>query len=419
MFLYTLWGNRERTKGISKNGMLQVLSLDDAKDKLLMLAQKKSVCYERAPLLSCCGCNLAQDVYSNEDLPAFDRSAVDGFAVASGDTFGASAAQPSLLRLTGEVKMGERARAPVESGTCATVWTGGEIPHGADAMVMLEEAELLGSMVAVEHATAPGRHIVFRGDDVNKGELLLRAGIRLGAREIGLLAALGITDTRVKRRLRVGVLSTGDELVDPAQTPVDGQIRDSNGVMLLCACQEEGVNASFFGRVADEEAALLSALEKAAGACDLLLLSGGSSAGAKDAAYRCMAKLGEPLFHGLALKPGKPTLAGKIREMIVVGLPGHPAAAYLVFHALVRPLIAAMKGEPLVERTVRARLTQAVPSNDGREELLPVRIRGEEAEPVAIKSGLISPLTRANGYIRIPRDTEGLPKGATVDVILF
>ena len=399
--------------------MLQVLSLDDAKSRLLSLAQKKVTFNERTPLPSCCGCILAEDVNSAEDLPAFDRSAVDGFAVASCDTFGASAAQPSLLRLIGEVKMGERATMSIESGCCASVWTGGEIPLGADAMVMLEEAELLGGMVAAEHATAPGRHVVFRGDDVKKGQLLLRAGTRLSAREIGLLAALGITEVTVKRRLRVGILSTGDELIDPAQTPVGGQVRDSNGIMLAAACQETGADAVFFGRIPDDEAVLLAGLSKAAGECDLLLISGGSSAGAKDAVYRCLTKLGEPLFHGLALKPGKPTLAGQIGETIVVGLPGHPAAAYLVFHELVRPLIAALKHEPLVARTVRARLTQAVPSNDGREELLPVRVCGEMAEPIAIKSGLIAPLTRANGYIRVPRDTEGLPKEAPVDVNLF
>ncbi|MEA4913585.1 MAG: gephyrin-like molybdotransferase Glp [Christensenella sp.] len=399
--------------------MLQVLPLEDAKRMLLTFSQKKSDFSERVQLSACCGRVLAENVDSEEDLPAFDRSAVDGFAVVSRDTFGASAAQPSLLRLIGEVKMGERAQISIERESCVTVWTGGELPPGADAMVMLEEAEQLGGTVAVEHATAPGRHVVFRGDDVKKGELLLPAGTRVGARETGLFAALGVTEVTVKRRLRAGVLSTGDELIDPSETPLGGQIRDSNGAMLLAACQEAGIDARFFGRVPDDEAVLLSALEKAAGECDLLLLSGGSSAGAKDAAYRCLSKLGEPLFHGLALKPGKPAFAGRIGETIVVGLPGHPAAAYLVFHALVRPLIAALKNEPLAERTVRAMLTQAVPSNDGREELLPVCVCDEKAEPIAIKSGLISPLSRADGYIRIPRDAEGLPKGATVDVILF
>jgi molybdopterin molybdotransferase len=217
----------------------------------------------------------------------------------------------------------------------------------------------------------------------------------------------------------VGILSTGDELIDPAQTPIGGQIRDSNGEMLLAACREAGAEARFLGRVPDEEETLHLAMRQGAETCDLLLLSGGSSAGAKDAACRCLDSLGEVLFHGLALKPGKPAFAGKIGKTIVVGLPGHPAAAYLVFHALVRQILAALSGGEVVERTARATLQCAAPSNEGREELLPVRLSEGKAEPVALKSGLLSPLTRANGYVRIPRDTEGLPKGAPVDVILF
>ena len=316
--------------------------------------------------------------------------------------------------------MGERAGFSLADGTCAAVWTGGELPPGADAMVMLEQAERLpGGLIAVEESAAPGRHIVFRGDDVKAGEALLAAGTRLTAREIGLLAALGVTEAEVFARPRVGILSTGDELIDPAQTPVGGQIRDSNGEMLLAACREADAESHFLGRVPDEEDVLYRAMKSGAEACDLLLLSGGSSAGAKDAACRCLGNLGEVLFHGLALKPGKPAFAGKIGSTIVVGLPGHPAAAYLVFHALVRPLLATLSGGEIVERTARATLLSAVPSNEGREERLPVRLRDGMAEPVALTSGLLSPLTRANGYIRIPRDTEGLQKGAPVDVILF
>ena len=400
--------------------MLQVLSLEDAIQIMCRVAENTSIFSEREQISACCGRILAKDVCSTEDLPAFDRSAVDGFAVVSRDTFGASAAQPSLLRLAGEVKMGERAGFSLVDGTCAAVWTGGELPPGADAMVMLEQAERLpGGLIAVEESAAPGRHVVFRGDDVKSGEVLLAAGTRLTAREIGLLAALGVTEVDIFTRPRVGILSTGDELIDPAQTPVGGQIRDSNGEMLLAACREAGAEARFLGRVPDEEETLHLAMRQGAEACDLLLLSGGSSAGAKDAACRCLASLGEVLFHGLALKPGKPAFAGKIGNAIVVGLPGHPAAAYLVFHALVRPLLAAMEGFEVVERTARATLQSAAPSNEGREELLPVRLSDGMAEPVALKSGLLSPLTRANGYVRIPRDTEGLPKGAPVDVILF
>lgn len=400
--------------------MLNVLTLEEAQNLVLKIAKKHEFLVESVPLESVLGRVLAKSIAADADLPAFDRSAVDGFAVLSRDTFGASAALPSLLRLAGEVKMGERAGFALGAGTCAAVWTGGELPQGADAMVMLEEAETLpGGLVAVEAAAVPGRHVVFRGDDVKRGEPLLPAGRRLSARDVGLLAALGVAEAPISARPRVGVLSTGDELIDPGETPAGAQIRDLNGPMLTAACEEAGADARFFGRVPDDEAALKRAMREAAERCDLLLLSGGSSAGAKDAAARCLEALGRVFFHGLALKPGKPTLAGMTGGTLTIGLPGHPAAAYLVFHALVRPVIAAMAGEELRETIVTAALTQAVPSNHGREELMPVRLKGAEAEPLFIKSGLVRPLTRADGYIRIPRDAEGLPGGARVDVILF
>ena len=400
--------------------MLHVQSLDQAKFLLLNIIKKGTFLSERVYVSRCGGRVLAEDVVSSEDLPVFDRSAVDGFAVVSSDTFGASAAQPSLLFSKGEVKMGERAAVSLSAGECAVVWTGGELPHGADAMVMLEAAQSLpGGLIAVETSAAPGGHVVFRGDDVRAGDVLLPAGKRLSARDIGLLAALGVTGVLVAAQPRVGILSTGDELIDCEKTPLGGQIRDVNGAMLLSACKEAGADARFCGIVPDEEAALLAAMREAGKDCDLLLVSGGSSAGAKDAVSRCLGKLGSVLFHGLALKPGKPTLAGQTEDTLVIGLPGHPAAAYLVFHALVRPLLAAMAGAALTQRTAQATLTQVAPSNHGREELLPVRLREGYAEPVALKSGLILPLTRADGYIRIPRDTEGLEKGAQVEVILF
>ncbi len=400
--------------------MLQVLALDEARALLLRKIKKANKKTDRLALPDALGRILAEDVKANDDLPSFNRSAVDGFAVSARDTFGASAALPALLRLAGEVKMGERAELSLNADECAAVWTGGELPHGADAMVMLEDAETLpGGLVAVESPAAPGRHIVFRGDDGKEGETLLCASTRLSAREIGLLAAFGVTQIEVRRRPRVHILSTGDELIDPAETPQNAQIRDCNGPMLTAACEQAGADARFLGRVPDDEQTLLNEMRSAAENCDLLLLSGGSSAGAKDAAVRCLSSLGEVFFHGLALKPGKPTLAGEIDEMPVIGLPGHPAAAYLVFHAMVRPLIFALSGAMLQERTTKAALTEAVPSNHGREELLLVRLDGEQAIPIHAKSGLVSPMTQADGYVRIPRETEGLPKGARVEVILF
>lgn len=400
--------------------MLHVHSLEEAGRILKKMSEIYVKSTESIPLGRSAGRILAEDIVSGEDLPPFDRSAVDGFAVVSRDTFGASPAQPALLRLTGEVRMGERAQFSLRAGECAAVWTGGETPEGADAMIMLEEAQALpGGMIAVEASASPGRHIVFRGDDVRAGETVLSAGRRIAARDIGLLAALGTARVEVSARPRVKILSTGDELVRPDAQPKEGQLRDVNGAMLFAACLEAGAEAEFCGIVPDDEAALRDAIARACAECDLLLLSGASSAGAKDAAPRCLASLGEVAFHGLALKPGKPAFAGRIGQTLVVGLPGHPAAAYLVFQTLVRPLIAALAGETLERRTVSAILGQSAPNNHGREELLPVRVLDGIAEPVALKSGLIAPLCRADGYIRIPRDTEGLLKGASVEVDLF
>ncbi len=400
--------------------MLQVILLETAVEKLLIEARFVQARIEKVPLSSALGRVLARNAVTDEDIPSFSRAAVDGYAVVAADTFGASSALPALLRLAGEVKMGERPTFDISQGMCAAVWTGGELPAGADAMVMLEDAEALnGGLIAVEAPTAPGRHIVFRGDDARKGQLVLPAGKRLSPLDIGALAALGAAEVTVAARPRVCVLSTGDELVDVAQQPAGAQMRDCNGPMLMAACERAGADAKFLGRVADDEGALLERMRACTKDCDLLLLSGASSAGAKDAAARCLGALGEVFFHGVAVKPGKPTLAGRIDKTLVVGLPGHPAAAYLMFQALVRPLLASLQRETLQNRTYPARLTSAVPSNHGREELVAALLTGEEAEPVANKSGLITTLACADGYFTIPRDTEGLPQGARVDVILF
>jgi len=400
--------------------MLQVIPLEKGRERLTSEAALRTVCAERAELNRAAGRVLAEDIVAGEDLPAFSRASVDGWAVVAADTFGVSASLPALLRLAGEVKMGEHASFALQPGTCAAVWTGGELPRGADAMVMLEEAETLsGGIVAVETSTVPGRHIVFRGDDTRRGTVVFSKGKRLSPRDIGVLAALGVSKIPVAKRPRVCVLSTGDELVDPSETPVGAQIRDCNGPMLTAACERAGAEVLLCSRVPDDETELLERMRSLAEYCDLLLLSGGSSAGEKDAGVRCLGALGEVFFHGLAVKPGKPVFAGKIGGSLVIGLPGHPAAACLMFCELVLPLLAALQGEIHWQRTLPARLAAAVPSNHGREELVPVLLAGEEANPLISKSGLIAALARADGYIRIPRDTEGLLTGARVDVILF
>lgn len=400
--------------------MLKVIPLDEALERVLAGVKTAVFRPQSVPLSAAGGRVLAEDAVAGENLPAFTRSMVDGYAVSASDTFGASAAQPSLLKLTGEVKMGERAAFSLSPGECAAVWTGGELPEGADAMVMLEDAESLpGGWVAVESPSAPGRHVVFQGDDAKPGEIAAAAGKQLSARDIGALAALGYSAIPVLAKPRVCVLSSGDELIDCADTPSGAQIRDCNGPMLTAACELDGATTRFCGRVPDDEETLLAAMQEHAPSCELLLLSGGSSAGAKDAAARCLSSLGEVFFHGIAVKPGKPTFAGRIGETLVVGLPGHPAAAYMMFQTLVRPVLAALQGIPLREEKVPSRLSVSLPSNHGREELVAVRLENGRAVPIVAKSGLVVPLAKADGYIRIPRDAEGLMRDAPVDVILF
>ena len=400
--------------------MFHVLSLEKACEILNKICLMHPLEPETVPLALSPGRVIAKSAAAAEDVPGFHRSTVDGYAVMAADTFGASAAMPALLRQTAEVKMGQAADVSLRSGECAVVPTGGELPRGADAVVMLEDAQAFaGAMIAVEKPAAPGNHIIFAGDDAKKGSVVIAAGKRLLPQDIGALAALGYAEVQVARRPRVCVLSTGDELVDPSQTPKDGEVRDVNGGMLTAAAEAAGADATFCGRVPDEKTLLAGRIRDCAEKCEMLLLSGGSSVGAKDAAAECVSEQGELLFHGLAVKPGKPTFAGRIGRTLVIGLPGHPAAAFFIFQLLVRPALEAMMRQTGAVRMIPARLRAAVPSNTGREEYVAVRLDGGEAEPLMSKSGLISVLARADGYIRIPRDTEGFSSGAKVDVRLF
>lgn len=313
--------------------------------------------------------------------------------------------------------MGEACALTLSAGECLAVPTGGALPQNADAMVMLEDTERLGAAtVAVLKPAAPGRHVIFAGDDVRRGEAVLPMGRRLMARDIGTLAAMGIAKPLVVKRPRVAILSTGDELVPPAETPRLGQMRDVNGPMLAAMCASVGAQARFFGIVPDDESALTDAVRTAAQQADLVLLSGGSSVGARDAAEQVFGGLGTVLFHGLAMKPGKPTIAASIGGIPVLGLPGHPVAAYFVFQLLVRPLLNRMQGAAETPLTETATLSLAIPSNHGREEYVPVRLMDGQAVPMMTKSGLISTLARADGYVRIPRDCEGLGRGDRVTV---
>ncbi len=400
--------------------MLNVLSLDEARSKMNKISGMQFSMAETTHFDHALGRTLAEDVVCRKNVPGFTRSTVDGYAVIASDTFGASASIPALLRLIGEVQMGVSPDFRIHPGECAAVPTGGELPSGADAMVMIEQTEpFSGGMVAFETATAPGHHLIFAGDDAKAGTMVIPAGKKLLAQDIGVLAALGVVDVPVKKRPCVSILSTGDELIDPSGIPHGAQIRDVNGPMLAASCTEAGAKVRSVDRVPDERPVLLERMKACAQSSDILLLSGGSSVGAKDAAADCLAELGDVLFHGLAVKPGKPTFAGTIGKTLVIGLPGHPAAAFFIFQLLVRPMIASILGQATSQRTVHATLTTAIPSNGGREEYIAARLVDDGVEPLMSKSGLISVLSRADGYIRVPRDAEGLSRGVGVTVTLF
>jgi molybdopterin molybdotransferase len=309
----------------------------------------------------------------------------------------------------------------VPKGSCAYVPTGGAIPEGCDCAVMIEHTEDYGDgTIGILKPGAPGMNLIFRGDDVRPGKTVLKAGRVLKPQDIGALAAIGKTAVPVRPRLRVGIISTGDELVPAEQNPGPGQMRDVNTPMLTALLREHGEAPVEFGIIADHEALLRETVSRAAESCDAVILSGGSSAGVKDAACRIIESLGSLLFHGIAVKPGKPTILGKAGNKPLVGLPGHPVAAFFVAKLFVLPLLAQLEGRTERDYPVRAVLSESLNANHGRMQINACRLEGVDGDlravPVRSKSGLITQLAGADGYLIIDRDCEGLPKGAETEV---
>ncbi|MBR1455979.1 MAG: molybdopterin molybdotransferase MoeA [Oscillospiraceae bacterium] len=379
---------------------------------------------ELVPLAEALGRVLAEAVAAEEYVPDFDRSTVDGYACRAADTFGCSDAIPAILPVAGQVLMGEGADFELSRGECVYVPTGGAIPQGADCAVMIEYTEDYGDgTIGVMKPGAPGMNLIFRGDDVFPGKEILPAGRVLTAQDVGALAAIGRTTVPVARRLKVGVISTGDELVPPDAAPGPGQVRDVNSPLLTAMLTAFGAQPVNYGIVVDDEPLLRRKLETAARECDAVILSGGSSVGVKDAACRIIESMGKLLLHGIAVKPGKPTIMGKAGNKPLIGLPGHPVAACFVAQLFVLPLLGQLMGRNQEAYTVTAELTESLGANHGREQINACRLRREGdkllAAPVRSKSGLITQLAGADGYFVISRDCEGLPKGAQVQVYLY
>jgi len=371
---------------------------------------------------------LAEDVFSPEPLPPFDRSTVDGYAVRAVDTFGASETLPAYLRLIGEVPMGARPDFALERGTAGLIHTGGMLPEGADAVLMLENSQMARpGEIEVLKAVALNENVLRAGEDVSVGDLVLAAGTCLRPAEIGGLLALGITEVRVRKPPRVGILSSGDEVVPPDVKPAYGQVRDVNSYSLAALVTRRGGQAEICGIVPDRRDALEKSLREAWEANDLVVITAGSSASTRDLTAETIQKIGRPgvLVHGVNVKPGKPTILGVCDGKAVIGLPGNPVSALIIAGLFVLPVIDRLLGIKTFrpEASVTARLSINLASQAGREDFVPVHLvasaDGYVAEPIFYKSNLIFSLARADGLVRIAPDATGLPVNAQVSVILL
>ncbi|MDO3380098.1 molybdopterin molybdotransferase MoeA [Geoalkalibacter halelectricus] len=374
---------------------------------------------------------LAEDLTAQEDLPAADRSSMDGYAVAAADTFGAGEANPAYLECRYRIEVNVFPQFGLQPGECAWIPTGGFLPAGADCVVMVEHTQEIGDgTIEVRRSLAPGENLMFRGEDARRGAVVLTRGTRLRIPEIGLLAALGLQQVRVHRRPRIAVLSTGDEIVPVEAQPRPGEMRDVNSHAVAAMIVQAGGQVEQLGIVNDDLEQLRGALERGLANNDALFLSGGSSKGTRDHTLDAIAQLpgARILAHGVAMAPGKPTILACVGDKPILGLPGQVGSAQVVMLVLGQPLVRHLAGDSRALDTShrslrRARLTRNLTSSQGREDYLRVRLEesagGLLAHPVSGKSGLLRTLLHSDGLLPIAADTEGLPEGCWVDVWLL
>jgi putative molybdopterin biosynthesis protein len=414
--------------GIDQDQFLTILSREDALTRFEAALFPLIVPSEQRPLADALDCALAEDVVAPIDVPPFDRSNVDGFAVRSADLSSVSEAAPVRLMLNDEViACGTAPVRPVLSGTATSIATGGPVPRGADAIVMVEHTQPAGHRaIEIRRAASPGQFISYAGSDIARGEALLRAGTVIGSREIGMLAACGIPEVSVARRPRVAVISTGDELVQPGQPLRPAAIYDTNGAIVTAAISENGGEAAFFGAIADDEGQLESAMRKALETSDMLVLSGGTSKGAGDVSHRIIARLGKPgiIAHGVALKPGKPLCLAVCDGKPVIILPGFPTSAMFTFHDMIVPVLRRMAGlPPRSDAKVTAKVPVRIASEIGRTEFVMVSLvegaGGLIAYPSGKGSGAITSFAQADGFLKIDALADQMPAGTEAEVTLF
>lgn len=393
---------------------------------------------ENIPISSSLGRILASDITSPSDLPAFDRSTMDGYAVRSADTFGAAESRPAFFHVIGDIPMGSMPDRSIGKGEAMKIATGGALPDGADAVVMFEQTQPVDAdSIEVVKAVAPFENVVQTADDIKKGESILSRGHRMRPQDMAALAGVGITNVSVYEKPKVAIISTGNEIVPADEVPGPGKIRDSNSYNLEGLITQAGGVSVKKGIIRDEYSPLRNALDAAANECSLVLMTGGSSVGTADLTAKVINDAGQPgvLVHGVSIKPGKPLVIGVVGvakgPVGVFGLPGHPAAVSICFELFVRPVLARLTGEipdPALEgvpsyRTVQAKLARSIASSPGREDhvrvVLEKRDDGLWARPVFGASGLISTLVKAVGTVVVPVNKIGIEAGEKVEIRLF
>ncbi|MFH2045227.1 MAG: gephyrin-like molybdotransferase Glp [Pseudomonadota bacterium] len=369
---------------------------------------------------------LAENIIADADLPSFLRSTMDGYAVCASSTFGASEENPAYLNIAGQIAMGETPSFSVMQGEAARISTGGMLPNGADSVIMIEHTETLDEKtIEIYKSIAPGHNIIEKGEDFLKGNVILAKGRKIRPQETGLLAAFGIEKVKVYKKPVISIISTGDEVVPVSKIPRSGQIRDMNSYTLSGQVAEAGGIPLTFGIVKDNYKNLFDICKKALFESDMVLISGGSSVGARDFTIEVLSDLpdSEIIVHGISISPGKPTILARSGKKALWGIPGHVVSAMVVFTAVVKPFIEKISGNNLQPNipSISAKLTRNIASAQGRTDYIRVRLTEEEgiilAEPVLGKSGLINTMVKADGFIKIGVNTEGLAKGSMVKVI--
>ncbi len=409
--------------------MAHFLTLASVDAILSLIGQFSPVAEESIALEDALQRTLAQPLFAPTDLPGFARSTVDGFAVRACDTFGATEGNPALLECVGECPMGAVPTLHLRTGETARIWTGGMLPQGADAIVMLEYSRIAGeTAIELTRPVGPFEHVIQKDEDAAKGQELLAAGTVLRPQEMGLLAALGQTQISVRRKPRIGIISSGDEVIAACQQPAPGQVRDINSYTLLALSTAAGAHARLFGLAGDDPQELRTLTERAFAWADVVLLSGGSSAGQRDYTIGVLEGIpgAEILAHGVAISPGKPLIFARAHEKSLWGLPGHAASALVCAEVFIRPLIQQLLGQktlPAWRGHVTARLTRSVASAQGRRDYIRVALSPSgncdgtlQARPIMGKSGLISTLVEADALIICPESHEGLNAGEMVAV---